>query len=74
MPAISTTPVAPPSDPPSPCIGVCVINPQTQVCDGCFRALDEIASWWDCSPDQKHRVLAKVDERLKRIMSDTFFD
>jgi len=72
--AMPTDSVSPPSDPPSPCIGVCVINPQTQVCDGCFRALDEIAGWWDYSSDQKHRVLAKVDERLRRIMSGAFFD
>lgn len=65
---------SPPSDPPSPCIGVCVINPNTQLCDGCFRTLEEIADWWDYPPDQKRRVLVQVEERLARIMDGTFFD
>ena len=65
---------SPPSDPPSPCIGVCVINPQTQLCDGCFRTLDEIAAWWDYPPEHKRAVLAQVETRLARIMDGTFLD
>lgn len=63
-----------PSDPPSPCVGVCVINGQTQLCDGCFRTLDEIAAWWDYSPEQKRVVLTQLEERLARIVEGTFFD
>ncbi|MFO1423090.1 MAG: DUF1289 domain-containing protein [Candidatus Competibacteraceae bacterium] len=69
-----TDPASPLSDPPSPCIGVCVINPQTQLCDGCLRTLDEIAAWWDYPSDQKRKVLAEVEGRLQRIMNGTFFD
>lgn len=71
---MTADPAASPSDPPSPCIGVCVINPQIQLCDGCFRTLDEIACWWDYPPDQKRRVLVEVDRRLACIMDGTFFD
>ncbi|MFO1371736.1 MAG: DUF1289 domain-containing protein [Candidatus Competibacteraceae bacterium] len=63
-----------PDDPPSPCVGICVINPQYQLCDGCCRTLDEIAAWWDYTPEEKCRVLAKLDERLTQIMDGTFFD
>ena len=62
------------SDPHSPCVGVCVINPQTQLCEGCFRTLDEIAGWWDYAPEQKHAVLVKLDDRLARVMDGAFFD
>jgi predicted Fe-S protein YdhL (DUF1289 family) len=64
----------PSSDPASPCVGVCIINAQTQLCDGCFRTLDEIAAWWDYPPAQKHAVLATLEQRLARIMDGTFFD
>lgn len=74
-PAMTADPSFPPSsDPTSPCVGVCVINPQTQLCEGCFRTLDEIASWWDYAPEQKHAVLAELDDRLARIMDGAFFD
>jgi len=64
----------PPIDPPSPCIGVCVINPQTQLCEGCSRTLDEIAAWWDYTPNQKRRIIEQLEERLTRIMGGAFFD
>lgn len=73
-PVMSADPISPLIDPPSPCIGVCVINSQTQLCDGCFRTLDEIASWWDYSPNQKRRILTEVEGRLVRIMEGTFLD
>lgn len=63
-----------PDDPPSPCIGVCVINPQTQLCEGCSRTLDEIAAWWDYTPNQKRRIIKQLEERLTRIMGGAFFD
>lgn len=63
-----------PNDPPSPCIGVCVINPRTQICNGCARTLDEIAAWWDYTPAQKQAVIAQLEDRFARIMSGAFFD
>jgi uncharacterized protein len=61
-------------DPPSPCIGVCAINPHTQFCDGCLRTLDEIAAWWDYTPTQKHRVLDQLEARLTQITDGALFD
>lgn len=63
-----------PNEPPSPCIGVCAINSQTQLCDGCLRTLDEIAAWWDYSHSQKRAVLTELEGRLARIMDGTFCD
>ena len=71
---MTTDAAAPPSDPVSPCVGVCVINPQTRLCEGCFRNLDEIAGWWDYSPVQKRVVLAQLEDRLTRIVEGVFFD
>ncbi len=64
----------PPDDPPSPCIGVCVTNPQTQLCEGCARTLDEIAAWWDYTPNQKRRVIEQLEDRLARVIDGAFFD
>jgi predicted Fe-S protein YdhL (DUF1289 family) len=59
-------------DPPSPCVGICQINPVTQVCDGCFRSEDEVASWWDLDPDGKRTLLAKLDVRREKLFDDLF--
>ncbi|HUM95300.1 MAG TPA: DUF1289 domain-containing protein [Candidatus Competibacter sp.] len=61
-------------NPPSPCVGVCVINPQTQLCDGCLRTLDEISAWWDYNSAQKQAVLDTLETRLTRLLEGTFFD
>ena len=29
----------------SPCVKVCIMDPQREVCMGCGRTLDEIAHW-----------------------------
>jgi predicted Fe-S protein YdhL (DUF1289 family) len=58
-----------PADPPSPCIGVCQINPLTDYCDGCFRDMDEISNWWGLSPEAKLRVLAELEERRERVFA-----
>jgi predicted Fe-S protein YdhL (DUF1289 family) len=53
-------------DPPSPCIDVCRMNPQTGLCEGCLRTLDEIAAWSTLSPEQKRAVLAQLPSRRAR--------
>jgi predicted Fe-S protein YdhL (DUF1289 family) len=61
-------------DPASPCIGVCTLNPGTQLCEGCFRNLTEIAEWMSYSPQQKHLVLRKIEERCERLLDGTLSD
>ncbi|MFT7254408.1 MAG: putative Fe-S protein YdhL (DUF1289 family), partial [Paracoccaceae bacterium] len=29
----------------SPCIKICVIQPETRLCTGCLRTIDEIGAW-----------------------------
>jgi predicted Fe-S protein YdhL (DUF1289 family) len=48
---------------PSPCINVCKMNPQTQLCEGCFRTLDEIAAWSALNDVEKSAVLAQLPSR-----------
>jgi len=50
------------------------MNPQTQLCDGCLRTLDEIAAGRDYNPAQKQAVLSELESRLARLMDGTYFD
>lgn len=71
---LMSAPSSPDSDPASPCVGVCTVNPATQLCDGCLRTPAEIEHWWDYTPAQKQALLAEIEQRLERIMDGTFFD
>jgi uncharacterized protein len=54
------------SNPISPCIGVCIIDPASGYCHGCARTIPEIAGWLDFSPEEKRRLLDVLAERQKR--------
>jgi predicted Fe-S protein YdhL (DUF1289 family) len=47
----------------SPCINVCRMNPETGLCEGCLRTLDEIAAWSTMSAQEKRAVLAQLPAR-----------
>jgi predicted Fe-S protein YdhL (DUF1289 family) len=54
------------AEPISPCTAVCVLDPASGYCRGCFRTIDEISAWLLLGADEKHRILAAVEERKRR--------
>jgi len=47
----------------SPCVKICIIHPETQLCLGCKRSIDEISRWSDMTPDQRRAVIAALPDR-----------
>ena len=47
----------------SPCLKVCLMNPDTDLCRGCFRTLDEIARWASMTDEQREKILLLLEER-----------
>lgn len=47
----------------SPCAKVCIMDPDTDLCRGCARTLDEISRWSRMSDDEKRAVLAQLPAR-----------
>ncbi len=45
----------------SPCIDVCITR--EGVCIGCYRTLEEMASWASYTEEQKARVLENIKQR-----------
>ncbi|MGE8942594.1 DUF1289 domain-containing protein [Leptospira interrogans] len=50
----------------TPCIKVCVINPETRVCEGCYRTLAEIAQWSRLSDEQRRQIMNALPARRAR--------
>ncbi len=48
---------------PSPCINVCVMDETTGWCTGCFRTIDEIATWGAIANASKWAVLHDLEAR-----------
>lgn len=51
--------------PPSPCISVCKIAPESGLCYGCLRTLEEIGAWSTSEDADKRAVWVKIAERLE---------
>ena len=51
----------------SPCIRVCSVNPKTGYCDGCYRALPEIAKWTRFTEDERDAILAHLPVRGEKV-------
>jgi len=47
----------------SPCVRECVIDAASGYCRGCWRTLDEISFWARYTPEEKMRVLGRLQTR-----------
>lgn len=47
----------------SPCVQICVIHPETRLCAGCARSIDEISAWSRMSADERRAVIADLPGR-----------
>jgi hypothetical protein len=47
----------------SPCVKLCAIHPETRLCLGCARSMDEIAGWGRMVPEERARIMAELPTR-----------
>ncbi|HYL25261.1 MAG TPA: DUF1289 domain-containing protein [Burkholderiales bacterium] len=47
----------------SPCNNVCQMDPQSGLCIGCARTLDEITRWAEMTDTERDRVMAELPMR-----------
>ncbi|HRD75094.1 MAG TPA: DUF1289 domain-containing protein [Hyphomicrobiaceae bacterium] len=50
----------------SPCVNVCVIDPVSGLCQGCFRTLAEIATWASLPEAERERIMRDLPRRSGR--------
>lgn len=51
----------------SPCINICVIHPETRLCTGCLRSIEEIATWTQMSQTVRAQVMADLPSRRAKM-------
>lgn len=47
----------------SPCINICVIHPETRLCTGCLRSIDEIGAWSQMTTGERTDVMEDLPTR-----------
>ena len=51
----------------SPCIKICVVHPESRLCTGCLRSIDEIGAWSRMTPEARQAVMADLPSRAGQI-------
>ena len=51
----------------TPCIKICVVDPETGFCIGCGRTRVEIGSWLGLSPAQRKDIISGLTERVETL-------
>jgi uncharacterized protein len=51
----------------SPCLKVCLMDPQNELCKGCFRTLDEIARWGGMTDADRLEVFSLIEKRKSDV-------
>lgn len=47
----------------SPCIQICVVHPETRLCTGCARSIDEITQWSKMTTEARATIMAELPLR-----------
>lgn len=61
------TPDAPPKAIATPCVKVCIVDPESSLCLGCQRTLMEIAGWARLSDAERDAVMTELPGRRAMI-------
>lgn len=51
----------------SPCIKICVIQPESRMCTGCLRTIDEIGAWSRMTPQERGDVMSELNGRKSKL-------
>jgi hypothetical protein len=51
----------------TPCIKICVVDPETGFCIGCGRTRTEIGGWLEMSAEQRRAVMTALPERVATL-------
>ena len=49
----------------TPCVKVCLIDPETGLCEGCGRTGEEVARWGTLSEEERLGIMAGLEERMR---------
>jgi hypothetical protein len=55
--------------PPSPCVRICVVDPDSGLCVGCGRTIEEITVWGELDADERRAIVAGLARRREATRS-----
>ncbi|MEM6622242.1 MAG: DUF1289 domain-containing protein [Pseudomonadota bacterium] len=53
----------------SPCVKLCMLHPEAQICVGCYRTGAEIAGWSLFTPEERRQIMEGLPARSAQLTS-----
>jgi predicted Fe-S protein YdhL (DUF1289 family) len=57
------------TEPASPCVKVCVVDPVSGLCIGCGRTIAEISDWSEMGEAGRLKTLAELPQRIAAMVA-----
>jgi predicted Fe-S protein YdhL (DUF1289 family) len=51
----------------SPCVQICVVHPETRICTGCYRTINEITDWSRMTPEARRTIMDDLPARADQL-------
>ncbi|MDA7424775.1 DUF1289 domain-containing protein [Thalassococcus lentus] len=51
----------------SPCVKICVVHPESRLCTGCLRTIDEITHWSKMSSEDRRTIMQDLPGRAGQL-------
>ena len=51
----------------SPCVQICIVHPETRICTGCYRTIDEITDWSRMTPEASRNIMDDLPARADEL-------
>ena len=51
----------------SPCVNICIVHTQANICACCFRTIDEISGWSNMSAAQRKEIIKELPNRALKL-------
>ncbi len=51
----------------SPCVRLCTVHPVERICVGCYRSIEEIATWGRMTPEERRAIMTELPSRAPRL-------
>jgi predicted Fe-S protein YdhL (DUF1289 family) len=53
----------------TPCIRVCILDPETGLCEGCGRTGEEIGQWFAFTEEERLRIMGELEDRMRNAFA-----
>jgi len=47
----------------SPCLKICIVDPKSRLCMGCYRSIDEVRDWSRMTDQQRSAIMEELPAR-----------